>query len=246
MKYIVQWAIALLICAFSLSSIWLTAFQNYALQILGFSLSIMFSTIIYFNFREEQKDNKLFERLENILGIMIEKFKDKSEMDSYYVNSIEKAKRVEDLTWATFDHEGKGGAVPADYVKRIRNAAESGTDFDEIFIFNNQDEYRQDRLSKLNYHYLNAKKSKGKNQYSCYYFNVTNINFPRIQFTLIDESELVFTSGRNTRFRIKSEELINVFSTYFSEARNKAIKLIVNGQIVNEKDILNLLKEFKK
>lgn len=199
--------------------------------------------------QEEKRQNKIFDILERLTQALVETFNGHEFSRKYYEFRITNAKdKVEDLTWAVFDREGKLDKTTNDYISKIQSVAESGTNYDEIFIFHKSGKNRIDRLKKLEFHYNNAKKNrKRKNsKYSCSYFDVQNLNFdfPRIQFTIIDNEEIIFTSGTydNEKFKVRNKQLTKVFSNYYKEAWELSDKLIVNGEIVNENKILELLE----
>ncbi len=198
---------------------------------------------------EQARQKKTFDILYRLTNAIVEIFPNSEYHNRYYEFKISTANhKVDDLTWATFDKEGKLDAPRPKYLEKIQMAADGGVNYDEIFIFQNKDsKLHYDRLKKLKYHYNKAKKHmRTTSRYSCSYFAIDELgfDFPRIQFTLIDNDEILFTSSANNneKFRIKNSQLTKVFKNYYEQAWSLSEKLIVNGEIENEDKILELIK----
>lgn len=149
---------------------------------------------------------------------------------------------VYDLTWAKANSEVQSDHDELserrfDFLEPTAEFSDSHP-YKEIFIFTDGHKVRKDRLAKLRFHYERAKRGEGK-CYSCGYFKDTL--FPRLQYTLIDMNEILFTSGSNERIRVTQENLALVFRNYFDAAWNDCIKLIINGKVENESEIKLLL-----
>ena len=191
--------------------------------------------------------NELINTKEDILssfkhsfGGSFRTFDNSDDLNSYYSTKLKKTKQIEDFTWAPFSHPGNSNKIH----KTLESifAYKSQVDYCEIFVFNEGNTFRQDRLKKLEFHYLKAKKGKNS-KYSCAYFE--GIEFPRIQFTIIDEKEILFSSAESNRCSIENKTLANIFSKYWEDSWQKATKLIENGIIIDEKKIKELISKIK-
>lgn len=190
---------------------------------------------------EEQKDQleKAKEEILKAVGYKFILFETKKDCDDYYQDKLMKSSIIHDLTWAeTFsnNHNHKNNLSLLEIIK-------SKNEVNEIFIFSVNKVYRQDRLLKLKtiYEFL---KSNGEMNYSCSYYEETK--FERLQFTIFDEKEVLFTSSYAQRFSIQEIVLTSLLMKYFEQACRDGVRLIDGGRIVNEAKILELLENLHK
>lgn len=166
-------------------------------------------------------------------------FKNKSEQSEYFKKQLKSSDFIEDFTWAKVTHRTTRNNSEPNYLPVIQEAAEETTEYYEIFIFSHAQRFRQDRLLKLKKHYERCLEG-GCYNYSCAHYEESN--FPRLQFTILNGSEIMFTSAHNTRCALSNQKLAKVFSLYFEDAWDDAEKLIEKGRIVNKAKIEDLLK----
>jgi hypothetical protein len=198
---------------------------------------------------ELKRQDRTFKILNRLTSSIVEIFPNSEYHKKYYEFRISTAsEKIDDLTWASFDKEGKLDAPQPKYLEKIQTVADGGINYDEIFVFENDiSNPHYERLQKLKYHYEKAKKSSRKqSRYSCAYFDISKLgrDFPRVQFTLIDNDEILFTSSANgnEKFKVQNKQLTKVFKNYYDQAWRLSDKLIQNGIVVNEKLILELIK----
>lgn len=173
-------------------------------------------------------------------GVEIVKFNSPKEQISYIINRLQDAEHsVSDLTWgqkvsSALDSPGRK-RLESTYVTAIKNAAKR-ISYREIFIFSHIS-----RIEKLENHYTKINTKNESSGYSCAYYEETN--FPRLQFLLIDDNEVIFTSGQYLKCAVKSSNVVDIFTKYYSIAWDNANKLIENGVIVNLEEIEKIIEK---
>lgn len=171
----------------------------------------------------------------------VQTFETQDEQMAFFKGRLAEASTVYDLTWAKARTVVQ--AEQDEISEKRENYLDSISDFSsvkpykEIFIFSDGYRDRSDRLRKLHFHYQRAKKGTA-GKYSCGFF--PEMQFPRLQYTLIDGNDILFTSGTNERIHVNQKQLASVFSNYFDAAWEEAHKLIVDGEVVDE-DKINVL-----
>lgn len=175
-------------------------------------------------------------------GRGIQVFNSADQQQEYFLERISRATQVHDLTWATFGSRIDSQHDSLEYEQRHKIALLSSRDlsYDEIFVFFDGMRSRPDRLKKLRDHYQEAC-SGARSKYSCSYYD--SMTFPRLQYTVIDHSEILFTSGQNMRCVVYEPRLAEVFTRYFDQAWDQAKVLIENGRIIEEEIIVKLLEK---
>lgn len=166
-------------------------------------------------------------------------FENKSDQSEYFKKKLRLVDYIEDFTWAKVTHRNTRNNSKPNYLPVIQEAAEKATEYYEIFIFSHAKRYRQDRLLKLKKHYERCLEG-GTYNYSCAHYEESN--FPRLQFSILNGTEVMFTSAHNTRCALSNPKLAKVFSHYFEDAWDGAEKLIEKGRIVDKVRIEELLK----
>jgi hypothetical protein len=180
----------------------------------------------------EEIKNEIFETI----GYRFRLFQNKEICDTYYENMLTNSKIVKDLTWAEVNSQNY--QISKDYLDHIKNKQE----YQELFIFSVNAKYRIDRLMKLKevYNFIKSNPNVHVN-YSCSYYD--ELKFERLQYTIFDEKEVLFTSSYAQRCSIEETALVSIFNKYFDQAWKDAKVLIENGLIVDEKSVENLLSK---
>ena len=184
----------------------------------------------------ESNKDKIIKGLE---GVEFIKFSDPNEQIEYIINRLQNAKiSVSDFAWATkvstsFDAPVRQ-KLENKYIAAIK-AASKKISYREIFIFSHKS-----RIAKLKEHYLKSKSSDDISGYSCAFYE--NTNFPRLQFMLIDDNEVIFTSGQYLKCAIKNSNIVEIFAKYYTTAWENANKLIENGKVVNLQKIEDIIE----
>lgn len=170
------------------------------------------------------------------IGYRFKLFQSKEICDTYYENKLTASKIIKDLTWAEVNSQSY--QISKEYINHIRDKQE----YQEIFIFCVNNKYRYDRLIKLKtvYDFIKDNPTSHINYSCCYYEELT---FERLQYTIFDEKEVLFTSSYAQRCTIEETALVSIFNKYFDQAWKEAIPLIENGAIRDEVRILELIKQ---
>lgn len=63
---------------------------------------------------------------------------------------------------------------------------------------------------------------------------------------LIDDNEVIFTSGLSVKCAIKNQNIVEIFEKYYSLAWEKSTKLIKNGKVIDETKIIEIINSKKK
>lgn len=158
--------------------------------------------------------------IDSLKGIEINLFEKIEDVDLYIAQRISVAKKsVYDLNWQ--DHL-KSNPNPRNPV--IREYTENAIDrsirdfcseknakiYREIFTFSNTRNFEK-MLTHIGY----------GNKYTCsYYDNVKQPKFPKLQFVIIDDEEVVFVSSayRPNFCAIRDRRIVSIFDNYFEQA----------------------------
>ena len=147
---------------------------------------------------------------------------DIDEVDNYIAKRISEAKEsVCDLNWQDFmttnpmpRNEAKKKHISNQIDKEIRkfcNHKKDKREYKEIFTFSYERNIDK-MLDHINYGSV----------YSCRYFDnkEEKTKFPKIQFVIIDEEEVIFVSSSYAPhlYSLKGKELVGVFRKYFEQA----------------------------
>jgi hypothetical protein len=193
------------------------------------------------NYKREIKSKIEESKLEifETLGYRFRLFQSKQLCDIYYENKISSSKIIKDLTWAEVNSQNFN--ISKDYINHIRDKQ----DYQEIFIFAVNGRYRNDRLIKLKLVYEFIKKYPDVHlNYSCSYY--PEVSFERLQYTIFDEKEVLFTSSYAQRCSLEEAALVSIFNKYFDQAWKEARPLIENGVISDEETIIKLIQYLPK
>lgn len=172
------------------------------------------------------------------------RFSSHEEQANFFAQRLETASSIQDLTWAKARSkvETVHDAVDERRIRYVEDIARFSKEkpYMELFIFNDEHGFRKDRQEKLRYHYERCQRGEG-GLYSCGYF--VKADFPRLQYTLIDVDEILFTSGTMERLIVNQPELSSVFRKYFEYAWDDSTTLIDNGEIVDDGKIIQILED---
>lgn len=198
-------------------------------------LLVSVSTIlILYQFENREKLEKIEELPKEISSIVghsgsVKFFKNIDEVDNYIAKRISQAKEtVYDLNWQDFmaknpipRNEAKKKHVSNQIDKEIRkfcNHKKDIREYKEIFTFSYERNIDK-MLDHINYGPV----------YSCRYFDnkEEKTKFPKIQFVIIDEEEVIFVSSSYAPhlYSLKGKELVGVFRKYFEQAWQLATEL---------------------
>lgn len=158
--------------------------------------------------------------IDSLQGIEIKLFPTIKEVDLYIAERIQGAqKSVYDLNWQDYLESNPNPRNPVDrkYTenaidKSIKKfcASKSFRTYREIFTFSYPNNFGKMK-THLQY---------GEN-YSCkYYDTVVNPKFPKLQFVIIDDIEVIFVSSayRPNFCSIKDKRIVSIFDNYFEQA----------------------------
>lgn len=180
--------------------------------------------------------------IDSLKGVEINLFEKIDEVDLYIAHRIQVAKKsVYDLNWQ--DHLSKNpnprNPVDREYTeneidKNIKEFCEekSAKVYKEIFTFSNNRNF-QKMEAHINY----------GDKYSCsYYDNIRKPKFPKLQFVIIDDEEVIFVSSayRPNFCAIKDKRIVSIFNNYFEQAWELSIK-IKEGKNINT-DLIGKIK----
>lgn len=185
--------------------------------------------------------------IDSLKGVEINLFEKIDEVDLYIAHRIQVAKKsVYDLNWQ--DHLDKNpnprNPVDREYTeneidKNIKEFCSEPTAkvYREIFTFSNNR-----NVQKMDVHITYGDK------YSCsYYDNITNPKFPKLQFVIIDDEEVIFVSSayRPNFCAIRDKRIVSIFNNYFEQAWELS-EIIKDGRNINQETINNIRQTYTK
>ncbi len=203
---------------------------------------------------ENKIENSSKRVIESLSGVEKQIFKTIKDVDNYVADRIKNAKfSVLDLNWQDFrntvvDHQSQHRNEIDDEIdesikafcsrKRTDKKILDKTIYEEIFTF---PETNSLNLIKMKRHCTFG------DIYTCSYFETRNTpKFPKIQFVIIDEEEVIFVSSeyKENFCSIKDYRIVNICLNYFMQARALSSDKIIkrkNGQVNN--DIVKLIED---
>ena len=158
--------------------------------------------------------------INSLKGVEIKLFDEIADVDIYISQRILSAnKNVYDLNWQDFHKSNPNPRNPA-----VKEYTESELDksikefcadnkskvYREIFTFSYQKNF-QKMLTHITY----------GDKYSCsYYDNIKHPRFPKLQFVIIDDEEVIFVSSayRPHFCAIRDKRIVSIFNNYFEQA----------------------------
>ncbi|MBU1145124.1 MAG: hypothetical protein KJ971_04625 [Firmicutes bacterium] len=184
--------------------------------------------------------NKIDELITSSNLIKVRTFEDSFELETYVAKRIHEAKKeICDLTWKLTIESGYGLGKRKDS-QSIYDKAIAGVSakliFNEIWVFSDSR-----RIARFN-----KRIKEKKDGYSCRYFKEESNKIPRLQFIIIDDSEVIFFAISKTSLMcsIKGEVICRIFKPYFIEAWQRAIP-IKDGRNIRQ-NIVNEINEYYK
>lgn len=181
--------------------------------------------------------------IDSLKGVEINLFEKIEEVDLYIAHRIQVAKKsVYDLNWQ--DHLEKNpnprNPIDREYTENeidrcIKEFCSEPTAkvYREIFTFSNNR-----NVQKMDVHMTYGDK------YSCsYYDNITNQKFPKLQFVIIDDEEVIFVSSayRPNFCAIRDKRIVSIFNHYFEQSWELS-DIIKDGKNLNH-EVLKTIKE---
>lgn len=185
--------------------------------------------------------------IDSLKGVEINLFEKIEDVDLYIAQRISVAKKsVYDLNWQDHldknpnprnpvDREYTEGAIDKsmkDFCSEV-----SAKVYREIFTFSHTRNFQ-----KMEAHITYGEK------YSCsYYDNLYKTKFPKLQFVIIDDEEVVFVSSayRPNFCAIKDKRIVSIFNNYFEQAWELSEK-IKEGKSLNADLITNIRTRYIK
>jgi hypothetical protein len=180
--------------------------------------------------------------IDSLKGVEINLFEKIEDVDLYIAQRISVAKKsVYDLNWQ--DHL-KNNPNPRNPV--VREYTENAIDksikdfcsessakvYHEIFTFSHSRNF-QKMLTHIGY----------GDKYSCsYYENIKQPKFPKLQFVIIDDEEVVFVSSAySPNFcAIRDKRIVSIFNNYFNQAWEFSIAIKDKGRI--RQDVIDKIR----
>lgn len=172
-------------------------------------------------------ENNKTDIIQSIRGVEKRYFGTINEVDEYVAKRIKEAKiSVKDLNWQDFrtsptNHTHNNRQITDDeidesiklFCKRRRDKKlKSKSEYVEIFTF---PDTNKKNLQKMKNHVKNG------DIYSCsFYDTIKELKFPKLQFVIIDNIEVVFVSSEyvGNFCAIKDRNIVNICSNYFMQA----------------------------
>lgn len=185
--------------------------------------------------------------IDSLKGVEINLFEKIEDVDLYIAQRISVAKKsVYDLNWQ--DHL-KSNPNPRNPV--VREYTENAIDksikdfclestakvYREIFTFSHTKNFNK-MLTHITY----------GNKYSCsYYDNARHPRFPKIQFVIVDDEEVIFVSSayRPNFCAIRDKRIVSIFNHYFVQAWELS-KVIKENKTINQELIEKIRNTYIK
>jgi hypothetical protein len=164
------------------------------------------------------------------------RFESAVHFELYLAQAIDHAQReICDLTWKdaiSGSHDVKARRSSLRQYELSIAKAGNRIAYREIFIF--KDKRRIEKLLR--------RLKEGRPGYSCRYFKVADAHIPRLQFLLIDGTEIAFgpASASAAGLIVRNTELCNILHSYFDEAWHHALP-IKDGLQVHQATVEKIL-----
>lgn len=218
------------------------------------AIATHFILSIYGSFGHKQIENKINQSVTSIVESLngVEKitFNTIKEVDSYVANRIKNAKNtVQDLNWQDFripvtnhtqQHRQEVDDEIDDSIKEFCNRkrnleTKKKSVYEEIFTFPKSNKRNLQKMkSHVNYGDI----------YSCYYYEtLEELKFPKLQFVIIDDEEVIFVSSeyKENFCAIKDRRIVNICLNYFMQARELSIMIKQRNHTADQ----NLIKQIE-
>jgi len=182
------------------------------------SAHLVISYIETFN-HQEKIENDISQIIPLLEGIYVKKFNNSSDMRHHLAKKIKAADdRVWDFTWQNSVSDNDNAQKSKDATKVYADSIQSASkivDYREIFVFTKQTIGRIKQLQR--------RKDENEDAYLCKYMP-NDSQIPRLQYTIIDYEEVVFTSSDHL-LSVKSKRLVEVLANYFESVWDNDIIL---------------------
>lgn len=219
--------------------------------LLSISIHFILSELIQTDILKKQSnlEEKLTQTTETIInslnGVEIKFFDDINDVDIYISKQIANAKScVYDFNWQDYISvnpyhrsqplkEYASNEIDKSIKKFCQRSVSKPHIYREIFTFS----YPKN-LGKMLTHI-----SYG-DAYSCsYYDNKDNQRFPKLQFVIVDDKEVIFVSSayKPNLCAIKNERIVSIFCSYFEQAWDLSTKIKESNSLHN-----NVIEDIKK
>ena len=185
--------------------------------------------------------------IDSLKGVEINLFDKIEDVDMYIAHRITVAKKsVYDLNWQ--DHLEKN-PNPRNPVDREYNENAIDKSIKEFCLENSSKIYKEvfTFSHSRNFQKMEAHIAYG-DKYSCsYYDNLTKPKFPKLQFVIIDDEEVIFVSAayKPNFCAIKDKNIVSIFNNYFEQAWHFSDK-IKEGKYIDIETINKIISTYLK
>lgn len=189
--------------------------------------------------------------IESIRGVEKRDFQLITDVDAYVAKRIKDAKfSVKDLNWQDFK------IIASNNITDNRQITDDAID-DSIKYFCKKMQRNKDLKKKAEYieiftfpdsNISNLEKMKNHLEfgdiYSCSYYETKDVlKFPKLQFVIIDNLEVIFVSSEYSGFfcSIKDKNIINICNNYFMQSWTLSTKIKFKNQIAKD-DVIKAIE----
>jgi len=204
-----------------------------------------------------------------MFGLKIVKFKDINVAMKYIIDEVNSAETViRDLTWldSEIGRPARQVNIPAKnnleielFDAIIKRSKEKSVAYHQVFTFTKTDKPKSDGRFKAMKKAIEtySKDSTICDLYSCFHYVTGNLGetakgkertFPKIQFMLIDDKTVIFTSRRynGNLCAIKEKSIVNIFVDYCNWAEEYGVLIYDKSCGMTAKETDNIIKELEK
>jgi hypothetical protein len=218
------------------------------------AIALHFIFSIFGSFGQKQIEDKIDKSVSKIVASLngVEKttFNTIKEVDNYVAYKIRNAKTsVKDLNWQDFrlpssshsqQHRQElddelDESISAFCRRKRSDALKRKSIYEEIFTFPSTN---RKNLQKMKSHILNG------DIYSCYYYEtLEELKFPKLQFVIIDDEEIIFVSSeyKENFCAIKDRRIVNICLNYFMQARELST-IIKQKNYLPDQNLINQIE----
>lgn len=157
-------------------------------------------------------------------GVEVRSFSDGASFVSHFIDRVQKAKRVDDITWGEDapPTSGKESEVYQRYQRLVNEVSRKpNVIWREIVVFAHASRYQRIR-QRIEANIL------GYNV--AHYPRLSEKSPPRITFAIVDREE-VFLSNFPTGISVRHPDIVKLFVQYYEQLWNRAEKLKVGNQV---------------
>lgn len=176
--------------------------------------------------------------IESLNGVEVTFFDDINDVDIYIAKQIlEATSSVYDFNWqdytsvnphhrSQYEKEYASNEIDKSIKKFCERNSSISPIYKEIFTFSYPKNWGK-LLDHISY----------GDSYSCsYYDNKDDKKFPKLQFVVIDDKEVIFVSSayKPNLCSIKNKRIVSIFSSYFDQAWDLSIKIKESNQLYDD------------